>query len=72
MGSHTWRPRSAKATAITFHADFNEHSGWSVSFTKYAPGDAGMVRSRMVYDGLSDAELVDVMDVELSQALQLI
>ena len=72
MASHTWRPRSAKATDIDIIASYVEGQGWSLTVVRSTEGEPMTGRSRMSYRGLSDSELVDVVDIELAQGLQLI
>lgn len=71
MGSHTWRPRSAKATAFNVVATYEEGVGWEMLFVKSTVDGQSVVRGRMVYRGLSDSELMDVIDIEVDGALHL-
>jgi hypothetical protein len=72
MGSTIYRPGHAKADSITVQADHDGDS-WVLTVIRRAPTEhLGHVSQRMRYTGLSDSEMVDVIDVELHQALGLI
>lgn len=70
MASPTYRPGSAKATALAVEATYDPRIGWSLTFVRYAESEPLGRRTMMAYTGLSDSELVDVIDVELASALQ--
>lgn len=72
MGSTVYRPGHAKAHAITAHADYTEGIGWSLVVVRASESGHGVVTQRMAYRGLDDSTLIDVVDVELSQALGII
>lgn len=72
MASTIYRPGHAKASEITIRASHDEAQGWSLTVVRSAETSHGVVTQRMRYSGLGDSELIDVVDVELSQALGVI
>lgn len=72
MGSTIYRPGHAKADSLNVVATCDD-TGWKLLVVRRAPTEhLGHVTQRMTYSGLSDNELIDVIDVELSQALGII
>lgn len=72
MRASNYTVGATPAEAISLVATYEEGIGWSLVFRSVRPTEGRHVTTRMQYKGLTSGELVDVVDVELAQALRLI
>lgn len=72
MGEIQYVPGSTEAVGLAITATWEPGRGWLLDFHTARPSERGIVSTRMRYNGLSATELVDVIDIELAQALRLI